>query len=268
MPTQKVIASDESEQTASAFERLGAVIAGLLLALARKRAISIRDQRVFRLRVEREIERTIRRAERTIMSAIDTAVDEAVAKFPGATTDLTNLRAQAAYEMATRLRGATNAASERASTRLSALIMRRIAWGLQTDEPGESIADSITNALEGRRRQPNIESLVQDISEQKYYRDAAGRNWRLNTYAEMVIRTNAARVHNEAVRALAADAGIDLVRVTTSASACSEVCTDYQGRIYSLSGTDRRYPQLTRTPPFHPNCVHRLEPVAADAAAG
>lgn len=260
-----VIASEQSEQAASALGRLGAVIAVLLIRLSRKRAITARDQRVFQLRVEREVERAVRRAERAILAAIDQALSEATAKFPGTTADLTSLRAQAAYEMATRLRGATDAASNRAATRLSRLIMRRIAWGLQTDEPERSISDAIGDALQGKKRQPNIDDLVRDINEQKYFRDSAGRNWRLNTYAEMVTRTNAARAHNEAVKQLAKEAGIDLVRVTTSASACAEICTQYQGRIYSISGTDRRYPQLMRTPPFHPNCVHRLDPVAPGA---
>lgn len=260
------IAAEQTSSAGSAFGRLGTAIALLFVALARRRSISAREQRLFMLRVEREIERAARRAQRIAIAAVDEALNEARVLFPDADTDLDALRSKYVEEITSRLRGAGEAASRRARSKMSQLIMRRIAWGLQAEEPQRAIAEAINEALAGDRRPTNVRDLVRDMNEQKLYRDSSGRNWKLNTYAEMVTRTNAARAHNEAVKALATEAGVDLVRVTASATACAEICVQYQGRIYSLSGVSDRYPRLPTTPPFHPNCVHRLQPVAGGTA--
>ncbi|WP_405347163.1 phage minor capsid protein [Ruminococcus sp.] len=61
---------------------------------------------------------------------------------------------------------------------------------------------------------------------------------------------------------LAKQLGTDLVVMPYLASACEE-CAKYQGRVYSITGKDKRFPKLPRvineTGCVHPGCVHHLQ---------
>ncbi|MDG5470521.1 minor capsid protein [Jeotgalibacillus sp. ET6] len=47
----------------------------------------------------------------------------------------------------------------------------------------------------------------------------------------------------------------DLLYVNSVGITCS-LCAQYQGRVYSISGKDSRFPPLTNRPPYHGHCVH------------
>ncbi|PKH09853.1 phage minor capsid protein [Planomicrobium sp. MB-3u-38] len=53
--------------------------------------------------------------------------------------------------------------------------------------------------------------------------------------------------------------GQDLLYVNSVGITCS-ICAQYQGRVYSISGNDRRFPRLDRRPPYHGHCVHSAYP--------
>ena len=91
--------------------------------------------------------------------------------------------------------------------------------------------------------------------------DRLGRKWRLDSYAEMVARTTTREAASVATLNTCQEFGLDLVRITTHYPTC-EKCAPLQGKVYSISGNDKRYPRLTdeRRPPVHPNCRHVLAP--------
>lgn len=76
--------------------------------------------------------------------------------------------------------------------------------------------------------------------------DGAGRQWRLDDYADMTIRTTVIEAGNLGRVNQLADTGHDLVRMTEHHPTC-EICAVYQGRVYSVSGNDPRYPALYET---------------------
>lgn len=95
-------------------------------------------------------------------------------------------------------------------------------------------------------------------------RDKRGREIRLDAYAEMVARTTTREATNQATIDQLQDLGYDLVRMSSHATACA-VCIPLEGRVYSISGLDKRFPALSvaMPPPYmtvHPNCLHVLEP--------
>ncbi|KIL46942.1 hypothetical protein KP77_25110 [Jeotgalibacillus alimentarius] len=55
------------------------------------------------------------------------------------------------------------------------------------------------------------------------------------------------------------DNGQDLVRVNSVGITCA-LCAQFQGRVYSISGRDSRFPTLDRRPPYHSHCVHSTYP--------
>lgn len=100
--------------------------------------------------------------------------------------------------------------------------------------------------------------------------DKAGREWSLQSYGNMAVRTTARQA--EVAALLTAD-DYDLWQIVRIGSTC-RVCASLEGRVYSKSGTDPDYPPLTlafgKIDPagpdtltntylnIHPNCLHSL----------
>lgn len=91
-------------------------------------------------------------------------------------------------------------------------------------------------------------------------RDGAGRNWSIDTYAEMSTRTAAGRAQVQGTLDRFTDNGRDLVIVSDHAGEC-HLCRQWEGRVLSISGQDRRYPSVATATTgglFHPSCRHAL----------
>lgn len=91
-----------------------------------------------------------------------------------------------------------------------------------------------------------------------------GRQIRLDAYAEMVARSTTREVTNTATILQVQELGYDLVKISEHPGACP-ICQKYQGRVYSISGKDLRFPKLdiafsSGYANIHPNCRHTLEP--------
>jgi hypothetical protein len=88
--------------------------------------------------------------------------------------------------------------------------------------------------------------------------DRSGRDWTLDRYSEMLTRTHIIRANNEGAINRAKDFDVDIVEVSTHSTACP-ICQPYEGKFYSISGEDKKYPSLGgNEPPYHPNCKHSL----------
>lgn len=91
-----------------------------------------------------------------------------------------------------------------------------------------------------------------------------GRQIRLDAYAEIVARSTTREVTNTATILQVQELGYDLVKISEHPGACP-ICQKYQGRVYSISGKDLRFPKLdivfsSGYANIHPNCRHTLEP--------
>ena len=91
--------------------------------------------------------------------------------------------------------------------------------------------------------------------------NVGGRNFQLSNYAEMVARTTPREAASRAMVGRILDNNRDLVEISSHSSSC-DICSEYDGNIYSLSGSSTEYDQLDELPPFHPNCGHVLTPAA------
>ena len=67
------------------------------------------------------------------------------------------------------------------------------------------------------------------------YVDASGREWKIDSYAEMALRTATNRAQNQGRAEQFKAYGIGLVR-TSQHIGCSDLCLPYQGKILSLDG--------------------------------
>ena len=91
----------------------------------------------------------------------------------------------------------------------------------------------------------------------------------ISSYAAMAARS--ARIESTNIGAIgrALQAGTDLV-IMTEMPQCCQVCGAYQGKVYSISGKDKRFPALFKTVLSrgyalpHPNCRHEFIPYFAE----
>lgn len=96
------------------------------------------------------------------------------------------------------------------------------------------------------------------------FKDRLGRNINISAYAEMIARSIVAETQNTCVMNTMFEHGNDLVKMSTHFGTCS-VCATYEGRVYSITGHDERFPRLDEIPGFnkgynniHPRCRHRI----------
>jgi len=87
---------------------------------------------------------------------------------------------------------------------------------------------------------------------------------RMDAYANMVARSTTREVTNTATILQVSELGYDLVKMSEHPGACP-ICQKYEGRVYSISGKDKRLPKLdvvfsSGYANIHPRCRHVLEP--------
>lgn len=115
--------------------------------------------------------------------------------------------------------------------------------------------------------------LVQNLKKNGLYAfmDKGGHRWTLESYCVMIARTTATQSSN--VGAVFSDEEHDLYYLVPHSGSCP-ICKKYEGRVYSRSGKDKRYPALAsifaKVDKFgsddldntylsiHPNCRHQL----------
>lgn len=93
----------------------------------------------------------------------------------------------------------------------------------------------------------------------KRFVQAGAMRYRPEYYAEMVARVKFHEAHSYASLAQAKNYGTDLV-IVSSHNTTTVICQEFEGKIFSISGKDKRFPVLTLSPPFHPNCLHLTFP--------
>ena len=93
------------------------------------------------------------------------------------------------------------------------------------------------------------------------FKDRAGRQWNMGSYAEMAVRTSTAQASVEGhIETLVAN-GHNLVIVSNSPEECP-MCRPWEGKVLKLDAArPDPYPSLDEAIAgglFHPNCTHRL----------
>lgn len=112
----------------------------------------------------------------------------------------------------------------------------------------QAIADTATKWLEN-----GIPALT----------DKAGRNWSVEGYAQMVLRSNERQMLTATQNAAFDEFDVDLVEISSHLGA-RELCAPYQGKVYSRSGRSSKFPALSSTSMgeiagiFGINCTHTM----------
>ena len=89
-----------------------------------------------------------------------------------------------------------------------------------------------------------------------------GRNYEMRKYADLVAKVRLRTVQTEAVLNSCKEYDNDLVQVSDHGSEFIDICLEYEGNVYSLSGKSTTYPYLPEYPPYHPRCQHSILPTS------
>ncbi len=89
-----------------------------------------------------------------------------------------------------------------------------------------------------------------------------GRNYQMRKYADLVAKVRLRTVQTEAVLNSCKEYDNDLVQVSDHGSEFIDICLEYEGNVYSLSGKSTTYPYLPEYPPYHPRCQHSILPTS------
>jgi len=92
--------------------------------------------------------------------------------------------------------------------------------------------------------------------------DKRGARWGLDNYSSMAIQTTTRSAATEATVREMNENGRDLISISKHVGSC-DVCKPFEGKTYSLSGKDPRYPKAIVLPPFHGRCRHVAFPATA-----
>lgn len=93
--------------------------------------------------------------------------------------------------------------------------------------------------------------------------DGKGRKWDIESYAELVARTEMMNSYNQGVTNQLLQRKHDLAYVTSYMSCQCDICKSWEGKVLSLTGETTGYPTLDDAYAdglFHPNCKHTLRP--------
>jgi hypothetical protein len=116
-------------------------------------------------------------------------------------------------------------------------------------------ARTTIGALTGSSVSRDTTALVRELTTRGVtgFVDKAGRNWRLSTYAEMVIRTKSAQAFNSGTVLRAVQTGTDVFEIRDGETSGHKECLAFSG-----TTADARW--SLANPILHPNCVRSFGP--------
>ncbi|KUP22403.1 phage minor capsid protein [Paenibacillus sp. DMB5] len=139
-------------------------------------------------------------------------------------------------------------------------------------EASEHMTRDAKKRIEDAIRIANEQSLLEGVSRRQATQNAVaavnkqgitgmisknGARIPADKYMAGVVQYHQRKAHVTGTENMAVQNGMDLVYINSVGITCP-VCAVYQGRVYSISGSDSRFPRLERRPPYHSHCVHSM----------
>lgn len=139
-------------------------------------------------------------------------------------------------------------------------------------EASDNMSADAKRRIEDAVRTANERSLTEGISRREATKQAIadtnnrgitgivaknGAQIPADKYMAGVVHYHQRKAHVTGAENMITQNGLDLIYVNFVGITC-EFCAKYQGRVYSISGNDPRFPKLEIRPPYHSHCVHSI----------
>lgn len=142
-------------------------------------------------------------------------------------------------------------------------------------EASEHMTNDAKRRIEDAVRAANEQSLVEGVNRRQATKQAVadlnargitgmiaknGARIPADKYMSSVVHYHQRKAHVTGSENMSVQNGYDLVYVNYVGITC-EMCATKQGRVYSISGKDKRFPPFEgNKPPYHSHCVHSATP--------
>ena len=134
--------------------------------------------------------------------------------------------------------------------------------GRRVDDALRTLAlEQTTLAIAGGESRPDLSLRLEEALRRSGLINSNGqysfvtinnRNYQLDKYTELVARTTTREAATQGMKNRLLENNIDLVEIDDHEGPC-DICEEYQGNIYSLTGATEGY-EVAPMPPYHPNC--------------
>lgn len=129
----------------------------------------------------------------------------------------------------------------------------------------ETISNLLDDAIKAGSSRQALQRKIMIHFQREIYEQAFininGRNYNLVKYSKMVARTRLRQVQSKAVENTATQYENDLIEISDHGCDC-DICQEFEGNVYSMSGNTPGYEMLAEWPPYHPNCEHSASPTS------
>lgn len=129
--------------------------------------------------------------------------------------------------------------------------------GLSAEDEAVLLSQIEELSAEGASR-GRIAKMTQDFLREKVGKgnliEINGKFYDVKKHSMTIARSELRKTQSDGIRSACAEYDNDLVQISDHGTE-TEICMEYEGNIYSLSGTHPQYPMLDMEPPFHPNCL-------------
>lgn len=218
------------------------------------------------------------RRKQELFQKIDAIIAELTGNAGQGLADLIGTEYRSGAAVAVEQLIAAGIAREALDVTVQAITHQRAAQAISDDafysilEATEHMTRDAKQRIEDAVRIANEQSLIQGVSRRQATQNAIaqvnkqgitgmiaknGARIPADKYMASVIQYHQRKAHVTATENMAVQNRRDLVYVNFVGITCP-VCAVYQGRVYSISGNDSRFPKLDLRPPYHSHCVHSM----------
>ncbi len=148
-------------------------------------------------------------------------------------------------------------------------------FGGLSDEDTAVLLSQVETMVEEEASRGRIAKRVQEFLKKRVgdgnFVEVNGRYYDIKKHSMTIARTELRRAQSDGIENVCDEYANDLVEISDHGTD-TEVCLDYEGKVFSLSGQSYDMPELDynieyldEEPPFHPNCQHSMLPTSEEA---
>lgn len=222
--------------------------------------------------------RTSNRRKQQLLQKVDVIIAELTSEAGQGLADLIGNEYRSGAAVIIEQLVAAGIAREALDVTVQAITHQRAAQAISDEafysilEATEHMSRDAKQRIENAVRIANEQSLIEGVSRRQATQNAVvqvnkqgitgmvaknGARIPVDKYMAGVVQYHQRKAHVTGTENMAVQNGQDLVYVNFVGITCS-LCAKYQGRVYSISGNDKRFPKLDLRPPYHSHCVHSL----------
>jgi len=154
-------------------------------------------------------------------------------------------------------------ANESMGRTVGSYIRRTQQLAIQDSQISKNLAEGLIQGEALRGRTDRIVNAMKKNIDSGKFITINGRHYDPVKYARMLAQTRTREAVSQATINTALQYDMDLVQISAHSDSCP-YCLQFQGRVFSISGSTKEFLVLSEYPPYHPYCEHIMAVVTDD----